>query len=374
MNATRILGDLLERVDYADQLDVSAREVHSWPDGVLPSLESAGVLAPGTNATGLECQACEKQCWVTPELRHWPDGTPVLVHICPYRDDTAHVRSSPDELRQWRVDLAGLGRAVGRALMLPEEPRELVPGRLWRLGSRRVDGTRRGFYLSWGLYRDQARRLEQVRAEMESANDILFVPVERPPLENQVLRLLGNVEVTKGALEVHVDQALPKTPAKAQSLTAPLRVPPGTTWDQVAIAVVESDTARSGQNDTVEVTIGAHKQRLTFVELGMVDRRQKELTPNFAWGMLLSFARGNGSFSWESAGASYKLRRHISALRQSLREAFGIEENPIPSYRKRAGWQTRFALRDDTQAGWGPLPTPGRRPMKGVLGEGALLS
>lgn len=119
----------------------------------------------------------------------------------------------------------------------------------------------------------------------------------------------------------------------ARKMNVPrVKLPHNTTWSNLTVRFVDDSTA--------QIIAGDYIIEKTYEELGLIDRRTHE--PNYAWGVLMVFARNHGTFSWGDAAASERARAHVKLLRQHLRQLFGIDEDPFHPYRRRVGWRTKF--------------------------------
>jgi len=58
----------------------------------------------------------------------------------------------------------------------------------------------------------------------------------------------------------------------------------------------------------------------------------------------------NGNLSWDSKGASDKVRQQKRRLVQQLQNIFGLETDPIPWDKKMKAYSCRFKIRPDTES------------------------
>lgn len=158
----------------------SADEVALWPDGYECQLIDAGVIRRYDNATTVVCDACHEGHVEEVVSIVSPAGTPPRAYI--YCPEAGRVRVPHERLMQWMVDFAGLASAVVRAISLPGETEEIVPGRIWYLGKATMGGKSPDLFLARGLkWADAPRvvggceRLKVTRAA------IVFVPGDVPP-------------------------------------------------------------------------------------------------------------------------------------------------------------------------------------------------
>jgi hypothetical protein len=163
-------------VDSAETT-VAAHVVAMWPSGVHQRLIGLGFLRPAENAERILCPECHSHIEEVSAISG-PNGSTRFVVPCPevYR---AHVPAAA--LQQWTVDLATIAAALANCLSLTGKCTELVPGRLWRLGRTKWQGTSRDVLLARGLQWDDGDVVRS--AAVRNRKPILFVPLCRPPDE-----------------------------------------------------------------------------------------------------------------------------------------------------------------------------------------------
>ena len=128
-----------------------------------------------------------------------------------------------------------------------------------------------------------------------------------------------------------VDEAPPTPPGLAAALGA-------TRWEQIRITPVDGHTVR----------IEANGQALlrTFVELGFVDGRKREVvTPISAWALFLVFCREGRvkPSAYAKLGVASGAKKAIERIGSAMRQAFGLDQHPIHSYSKKSKlWEARF--------------------------------
>ena len=328
-----VLAPLLERADVLGDIEVSHDEVSTWPPGVHASLVELGLLARASNALGLACDGCEESCWVEPDLQRAGNGSMTLVHLCHRRDDIGILRYPPQRLEQWTLNGPAIARLVATSLTQIDGVEEVVDGVLWRVGDRRIHGALRTFF----LVGPGISMTDEIRAHLGHRHAVLLCPHVRPEVPCRTITLtevLGDeLGIDESVLGQHLGRRLP-----APKSVGRIGIPEGTTWANITIRVIDEHT--------VEVVAGRDVTRRTFAELGMLDRRRRDAVPKAAWGLLLVLASNTGSLGWGDQGASDNARQHMKSLRTLLREAFGIEDDPIHEYKRERCWRTRFQLAD----------------------------
>ncbi|MBS3735515.1 MAG: hypothetical protein KGY99_11455, partial [Phycisphaerae bacterium] len=130
-----VLREILLRADTRDASCFDADEVERWPAGALNRLQKLGLLREAEPASGVVCRECEDDCWIEPAIRDAPcAGKPIGVYFCRRNEEVG--RFTVDLARRWRWSLSASGLAAWVAGLagLKGKPKEVVAGRLWRLG------------------------------------------------------------------------------------------------------------------------------------------------------------------------------------------------------------------------------------------------
>jgi hypothetical protein len=151
-----------------------AWEIAAWPPKTHLRLLNAGLL----------CQASDAQYVLCPECRdHYEEliagqqqGVLRYYVPCP---QVLRADVPPQWRKQWTVHLECLAAALATTLGLSGRYKELVPGRLWRLGRTDWHGASRDVMFARGLCWSEAR---EVRAEIvRGRKAIVFVAQQTPP-------------------------------------------------------------------------------------------------------------------------------------------------------------------------------------------------
>ncbi len=131
-------------------------------------------------------------------------------------------------------------------------------------------------------------------------------------------------------------------PAAALAPRTPLPARPMTftgleRWNQLRLCLINQHTIR--------VDLPGQKQRCTYLDLGMADRKSRE--PTRSWEMLVAFCEDHGQFQSTRFGEAGATKQIISRLAKELRALFGLSEHPIHKYRNDRGWKAKFDARAD---------------------------
>jgi hypothetical protein len=339
-----VLSSILEQVDTMGSATISADRTEQWPEGVLARLVRHGLIVQSSNECGMVCNGCEESCWVEPELHHRGDGTSVLIHACERRADVGLVELDAKRLQSWRLNFDGFAAALASSLGLSGSVEEIVAGRIWRLGWRRIQGRRKVVFFGHGVTlgdgpSEVARGLSAICDE----DSLLLVPFNKPSAQawggdpRSVVAIAEMIEFGADGLVLPLDCLL-QAGSKKKAVVRPVSLPKGTTWEKVLIRVLDDQRA--------EILGGRKKEIRTFGEMGMRDSRRAGDEPNVAWTLLLVLAGNGGTLEWGDKGASDNARAHMKLLRNHLRELFGIEDDPIKDYKRQRRWQTKFTLVD----------------------------
>ncbi len=320
---------LLDRLDCLGQV-----ELRDPATPVTKALAALGLLSQAEPTGWTECPGCEEACRVEPL---WVGELPVVA--CGVREDVGLIPLSPRDLEVWRLDLAHLTKALVQAGGLKASHSQLIPGRLWRLGTAGSGRHRHTLYFAVGLAHLGPRERRDVM-DVVGARGRLLVPhtVPQDVGSEKVISLVEVLELDEGGLFLDLEAVL-GAPASAPAPSVPVvSTPTGVDWESVVLRIVD--------DEHVQVVVGDQVEVRSYQELGMVDRRRRLPAPNTTWDFLLVLARAGGSLSWQDVSATDSLRRRTTELRKALREALGIPGDPLHPYRPGQGWVPRFALVD----------------------------
>ncbi|MEO1997911.1 MAG: hypothetical protein ABGZ17_21835 [Planctomycetaceae bacterium] len=134
------------------------------PNDALPWIRET------TPAQFTVCPDCDAMHEERPVVRTLPEGSTGWYIPCP---ELLRVEIDPECLRRWNVDFNSLAVDLGTVLGLTGLTKELVPGRLWRLGQ-----TSRDVLLARGLHWSDASDITPVVER--STQPIVLVPEHIP--------------------------------------------------------------------------------------------------------------------------------------------------------------------------------------------------
>lgn len=176
---TDIFRTILVRADMPNSDVFTADEVAAWPDGLLGSLISLGILREIAPAQEVECDQCEQCCSITPEIRDdLRTGKAVGVYFC---EDVGRITVDLGRLSQWEVDFTGLANVMAGAMLENSDVKEVSLGRLYHLGTVMRSGKPRDVFMARGLaWRDAASVVFQVPRFQTSKTPIVLVPATIP--------------------------------------------------------------------------------------------------------------------------------------------------------------------------------------------------
>lgn len=161
---------LLFLLPLVDTESLLLRNDHTcrWPEGVLQRLLDAGFLQVTNDAATIRCPECGEH---TEEVycHDGDDGPPGFYIHCPV---TWRVEIAPDARRQWRVSVQHLVETVSQTMNLKGAPKELLAGRLWRMGRTLWNGTSRDVVFARGLLWDDS---QQVRSAISRCSRPILV-------------------------------------------------------------------------------------------------------------------------------------------------------------------------------------------------------
>ena len=362
------LAGVLSLVEKHGTVIVFARSLETLASAdARAALHAAGVIATAPPAPTWPCdvRGCSR------EVRGNYDGAkkPLVAACCQAPAACMPLELGFDDVAQRQVSVEALlvaacalvGATVDRAGLAKVRERHAI-GELRApvLVATLVDPPREIFWA--GSPRDTDLSAWCARRERASRGRSFFVPTPKyVPLDvlarfarGEIVEVCALVDLleargTKLALVDDARRPVAKlepppvaTPPAAPGLAALLGA---TRWEEIRITVVDGHTLRIDAN--------GKKLLRTFVELGFVDGRKRDIvTPTKAWSLLLLFCK-TGRIKPSAYGAHGKpfgVKKTVERLGIVMRAAFGLAEHPIHEYSKRARlWQTRFRVAE--QAG-----------------------
>ncbi len=143
-----------------------------------------------------------------------------------------------------------------------------------------------------------------------------------------------NVEILDDAVEVRQDAVVRVTTVRLVrhvSRAAGIATLLGATrWEDVSVTVVDGHTVR--------IACGSTVIRRTYRDLGLFAENSRE--PTKKWDLLCEICAAHGTFRWRDFGDFGAVKQAVSVLRNKLKEAFGLDEDPFHPWNGR--WRVRF--------------------------------
>ena len=135
-------------IEGSDSLQWPHAALQRLPAEAVAALKQQGFLAEAEPAAGLSCAECEEACWVEPPtVTEASSGRQRLYHRCA---KLGPIWFEADELCGWEFRVDRLAEAVAAAVRATGKLVQLAPGRLYLLGTAKVDGKTREVFLGRG--------------------------------------------------------------------------------------------------------------------------------------------------------------------------------------------------------------------------------
>lgn len=137
MTESGLLEHIFERLCRADsgQEIFGADEAMLWPGGALEVLIKSGLLERAEPAQVIECDGCERNCFMPVHVRPAEANRPARAFIsCDKPEDVGRVPVELGRLAQWRITGGILAGAVARLLGFLQAPQEDGAAKRWTLG------------------------------------------------------------------------------------------------------------------------------------------------------------------------------------------------------------------------------------------------
>jgi len=137
MTESGLLEHIFERLCNADSGEeiFRADEAAHWPEGALETLLTYGLLGRAEPAQIVECDGCERNCFMPVHVRPAEDNRPARAFIaCDKPEDVGRVPVDLGRLAQWRITSGMLAGVMARLLGFTSPPYEDGMGKRWTLG------------------------------------------------------------------------------------------------------------------------------------------------------------------------------------------------------------------------------------------------
>lgn len=137
MTESGLLEHIFERLSRAEATEevFGADEAAQWPEGALEVLTKSKLLRRAEPAQVIECDGCERNCFMPVHIRPAESNRAVRAFIsCDKPEDVGRVPVELRRLEQWRITGGLLAGAVARLLGFTKPPQEDSAGKRWTLG------------------------------------------------------------------------------------------------------------------------------------------------------------------------------------------------------------------------------------------------
>jgi hypothetical protein len=137
MTESGLLERIFERLCRADSGEeiFGADEAAQWPESALEGLIKSGLLERAESARVIECDGCERNCFMPVHVRPAEGNRPARAFMsCDKPEDVGRVPVEMGRLAQWRITGGMLAGAVARLLGFMQAPHEDSMGKRWTLG------------------------------------------------------------------------------------------------------------------------------------------------------------------------------------------------------------------------------------------------
>jgi hypothetical protein len=137
MTESGLLEHIFERLCNADSTEeiFSADEAAHWPEGALETLVACGLLGRAEPAQIVECDGCERNCFMPVHVRPAEGNRPASAFIaCDKPEDVGRVPVELARLARWRITGAMLAGVVARLLGSTNPTQEDSVGKSWSMG------------------------------------------------------------------------------------------------------------------------------------------------------------------------------------------------------------------------------------------------
>lgn len=161
---------------------------------------------------------------------------------------------------------------------------------------------------------------------------VIAKPIEKKYTEEEV-RII--IEKTADAT---IKKVLGIVQEQEKTYKFPHALPKDFKWESITIKFID------GHN--VQIVAGDNIYKAMYKEMGFEDSRK--VNPDQQWIFLRYLSKNRGSISWDDKMANDKLKKKKQLLSKTLRDYFGIKEDPFYSYRKEKSYKIKINLVPET--------------------------
>lgn len=123
LDENQLLSEILTRLSTTgDLLHIGFDEIQQWPDGLLNTLEKAGLLIQDVQPQSLQCDGCE-HCCIMP-VTFTEDATRAFI-VCDHpehQDYMGRIAVNLSRLNQWQLSIKQVASVVARLLGFDAKP------------------------------------------------------------------------------------------------------------------------------------------------------------------------------------------------------------------------------------------------------------
>lgn len=316
MSGIEALNVIWERADAPEPL-VLFEDVAALSPESFTILLQLGVLRLQHTTHTVICDACPDGHFEEVVIIQFPEPRTYLW--CPH---AGRVQVPMDRLRQWTVDFRGIAECLVGAMDTAGTLDEIVPDRLWSLGTTRMGGRSREVFLARGTKWPDAATVFQSNERLNaSRGSIILLPGQVPAEsffepDRTMIVLCTAVTLREDRLVFnndHVESQIVPDQRRAsvrQSTSYP--TPPGTTWHQVILVVSDR-----------RITIEVHRKQRSYdlAEAGFGESKTSSGHGDAIWTVLQLFARLGGQVLRSGHGEKRHQinKQYVSMLRSRLR-------------------------------------------------------
>jgi hypothetical protein len=282
-------------------------------------------------------------------VHHGPED---IVGIC--EESSEKIRLSEQEIVIHRIDHQRLMRAIAMAFNMTADcaPMEAIPNTYWMGMYRPVAGFEFPVVLTIQIDQIDYRQVIEAILAHTSGPFLLLAPtnyfhrmISSMMLDGRkaaFIPLADAIEVDPRGhwcLTDFATQRLDEFNLKVLPSEEPcpnfFPTPAEATWSDLRLRFVDGETLR--------IEVCGVVQTVHYVEMGMVDRRNRK--PTKQWELLRSFASGHGVLIVDNKTAKLFTQKRRENLAKDLKAFFRIHDEPIVPIKK--GWKTVFVLEPD---------------------------
>lgn len=358
MHYNQVLQQIFKRLNNSnrEELLLYEEEISAWPEDCYTMLLRQGIIKPASPARSINCPGCEENCFMDVNVLLGTETRPTRYFVfCNRRDDTGRIAIDKKSLQRWQINIDNFIQFIATSLGTNHQPEKIIQDCIYYLGTVTLNRKRRAAFIILKLEEAALKQGCLYNFNWAEQYPYPFFLMSEITLGRNIQRygvviaFQHILKFERKGLTLHHEELkrlLSKKGGPRQDII-PLQLPHGTTWEQIAISFVNSQT--------VSIRFRKSQDHRSFDEMGFSDNRKGVTQPTQLWNIFYELAKTNGELYWDNSQKTFDnpiiVKKWISLIRKKLKKVFPtIQEDPFFPYQKTKGYKTKFILNIPPQA------------------------